>query len=108
MGKEIPTIEIEIGKGEDLKKVLLYQWLTQEEEDQYNAIMLGDLQISQEQMDAAARGELGFNVSLKKISESNKFLIESMCTTPWDQINSWKPSLRQELVSKIQEMRSKN
>jgi len=104
MEKNIPTVEVEIGD----KKVSLYQWLTQEEEDKYNAIMLGDIQFDAQQLKKAEKGEMDMKVSMAKIADSNKFLIQSICTTPWEEVNSWKPTLRAELLTKIQELRSKN
>jgi len=108
MEKQIPTIEVEIGKGEDLKKVVLYQWLTQEEEDKYNSIMLGDLELDPAQLNKASKGEIQMKVSLQRVGESNRFLMQSLCKTSWEEINSWKPSIRTDLLEKIREIREKN
>lgn len=104
MGKTIPTIEVEIGKGEDLKKVSLYQWMTQEEEDKYNTILVGDKEYTQAEY--AKMEEIG--IPLQRLNESNTFLMQSMCAIPWEEVNLWKPKLRSELLEKIQEVRAKN
>jgi hypothetical protein len=107
-GKKVPTVEIEIGKGEDVKKVSLYQWLTQEEEDKYNSIMLGDIELDATQLANAQKGEMNMKVSLARVADSNKYLMQCMTVNPWEEVNNWKPSMRTELLNKIQEIREKN
>jgi hypothetical protein len=103
-GKTVPTIEVEIGKGEESKKVLLYQWLTQEEEDKYNAILIGDKEYTQDEYTKMET----IGIPIARLNESNTYLMQSMCATSWEDINSWRPSLRNELMNKIQEIREKN
>ncbi len=106
MEKKVPTVEVEIGKGEDLKKILLYQWMTQEEEDKYNAILLGDKEYTQDEYKEMS--ESGGRVSLVRANEAKRYLIEIFSVTPWEEVNAWKPSLRNEIEEKIEEIRSKN
>ena len=102
MEKIIPTVEVDI-EGE---KVTLYQWLTQEEEDKLNGVMLGDLDIDPSQ---AKKGDLKIKLSVAKLGESNKLLVEFLCKShKWETVNSWKPSMRAKLLEEINSIRSKN
>lgn len=102
MEKNIPTIEVTIGD----KTVILYQWLTQEEENKLNAVLVGDIEIDSNQV---KKSEIKVKVSMDKIGQSNKILIQSMCKShTWEQVNEWRPSERSSLIDKINEVREKN
>ena len=105
MEKQIPTVEVDI-EGE---KVLLYQWLSQEEEDKFNTILLGDFEVNEKQLKEMSTGKSEMKISMSKVAESNKFLMQSLVKSPtWEIINSWKPSKRASLLNQINEVRSKN
>lgn len=102
MEKQIPTIEVDI-EGE---KVLLYQWLTQEEEDKLNAIMIGDIEVDPSQV---KKESLKVKISMTKLSEVNSSLVKFMCKShTWEIVNQWNPSKRALLLKEIESIRSKN
>lgn len=100
---KIPTKELLIGKGEDRVKVKIYKWLTQDEESEYQNIVVGSNEF-----------EIGDNtdgvkatVPFANIAKANKFLIESMCVSiKWEEYNVWSPETREELLEKLNVIRN--
>jgi hypothetical protein len=102
MEKEIPKKKIKI-LGEDIE---VYEWLTQDEEDKYNNIIMGT-----EDIDVSGDGVEGNNISIKvsavKLSDARKFLVESLCASlTWDEYNVRSPKFREELFRKISDVRT--
>ena len=96
---EIPTTEVTIGEGEEAKKVLLYQWLTQDQTSQYrNLIMNKPLDMAEIQRAKKAGKEIELTVTMESLDKAKKVLIESLCKDlSWEEYNSWRPNHRQEL-----------
>lgn len=99
MEKKIPTTILEI--GEDKLKVEVYQWLSQEEEDEYNSILIGSKAI---ETNTKAK-ELSFSVSYSDVLKANSYRLKTLLKSPsWDEVSQWSPDLRKELNDKVTEV----
>ena len=97
MTNEIPTKVISIGDGELKKEITVRQWLTQEQEDNLNAIIVGDQKISVSNEES---GSIAMQVGPEQMAAYNKLLIESFCVDfGFEQYNIMRPSLRRYLQS---------
>jgi hypothetical protein len=96
MEKNIPTTKIQIGD----KEVEIYQWMTQDELDKSNSILMGNIEV-----DTGGASEVKVSVTMDKMAEWKRFKISSLVKNfKWEQISEWKPKERDLLSDKIDEV----
>ena len=97
----IPTEVIKIGDRE----IGVYKWFTAEEDAEYNRLLMGDKEfdISEESL---KKGNMKASFSFSSVAKASKYLVEHICVDlKWEEYNILSPSLRQELVDKINKVR---
>jgi hypothetical protein len=103
--KNIPTVKINIGKDETLKEVEVYQWLTVEEEEKKNEILLSNNELDLSSYTGGKKKEIPLTIKINSLAKVNKYLIEAMCkNVTVDEYNIMNPVLRNELVEKVNEV----
>jgi hypothetical protein len=96
MEKNIPTTKVQVGD----KEVEIYQWLTQDELDKSNSILMGDMEVKVTDVE-----EMKVAVTMDKMAEWKKFKISSLVKNfTWVQISEWKPKDRDLLSDKVDEV----
>ena len=103
---KVPTRDIVLGTGEEQVKVKVYKWLIQEEDDQYQTILVGEsMDLDMESGDKTAntiRTKIGFS----SYAAARKYLVETMCINlSWDDFNILSPDMRDELFTKLDVLR---
>ena len=93
----IPTKEIKIGSGEEVRKIKVYEYLTQTEEDRRLEIISGGREMEY-------RGdEVVFKAALSDVANARNYLIEALCVDlTKEEVDIMKPSLRKELFSQLE------
>lgn len=96
--KKVPSYSVTIAKGtEDERSFKMYQWLTQEEHDQYQSILLAD-----RDMEVSGDGKQKMSIPATTMAQGRKFLVETLCIDlSWDEFNYMRPDLRDEVLDKI-------
>lgn len=101
MKENIPTRKITVGKGEEAKEIEIYEWMTQDEENEYQGLLFGETEADESTLKS---GE--FRVKLKNLLTTNKFLVEHLCKDlKWEDFNTWNPELRAEVVAEVGKVR---
>lgn len=99
----IPTTKIEIGKNEDKRVIEVYQWLTQQEDDEYLSLLTQGRDFSPD-----AEGNVSISTNASNIATARNYLIEHYCIgIKSEEFNVMRPDLRQELINNIEALHSK-
>lgn len=97
MKENIPTVKQVIGEGESSIELELYEWLTQEEEDNYLTIILRGTSLKDARNEEIWQ-QLFDTKSVESVGKERDFLITSLIKNySLEQINSMKPSIRKQV-----------
>lgn len=101
----IPTVKIKIGEKEDQKEIELYQWLTQQEDDEYQNILTGGEKL---ELSSSDTDSIKFSATIANVTSARNYLVEHYCINlKPEEFNVMNPALRSELAEKIQELYAK-
>lgn len=107
MEKKVPSkvlvIEEELENGEVLKhEVEVYKWFTQDEDDIYTNLQVGDQTIDTDSE------KQKFTVSFTKVIEARNYKMKTLIKSPsWEEISTWEPSLRDKVIKELDELTNK-
>ena len=96
----IPTKTITLGKGKGQLEVKVYEYLTQEEEDQRIELMTGENDV-----EIVPGQDPVFKTKISNINRARDYLISAICVdlTP-EKVNIMPPKLRKELTDQLQSL----
>lgn len=106
--QEVPTKKIFIGEGKDKIEVEVRKFLTQEQEDQHQSILMGDQDIDVDVNDKKDSGseKMTIKVNMSNTNAARKYLVETMLVShKWEDFNVWEPVLREDLLKQIEILR---
>lgn len=102
MEKNIPIKSIEIKYKDISKTVEVYEWFTEDEEAQYQSILL-----SGNSIDANRGEEQQVLITAESLNNAKKYLVTNLCKgLSWEDVNEWNPILRGKLFDKLAEVRN--
>lgn len=88
---KIPTTKIKLGDRE----IEVYQWMTQEEEDQYLNTLTGDKEMS-------LSSEMEMQTSYSTLAKARNFMVQTLCKDfTFEEFNILSPDLRKELDAEL-------
>jgi len=108
---KIPTVKFEVGTTEKFE-VEAYKWLTQEEDDRYNDILMGNKEFefdveANKDNEKSSTPKTTMSISMSKLADSRKFLIETMCVNlKWEDFNVLQQPVREEIQQKLEAVRT--
>lgn len=98
---EIPTKKLVIEEEE----IVVRSYLTQQQEDEYNSLLLGDQDI--DVSDSGSNDGISMRFKTSQLASARKFLIESLCVDlTWEEYNTRSPQFRQELFKQLGEIQN--
>lgn len=111
---QIPTKSYTFGEGEYVKEVSIYEWITQQEEDEYQEILLGDQQIGSDvaqKLDSKNKENTGnefkFSLSIKNVNKAKDYLVKAYLASNAGEYDIMRPDVRLAISQKIEEIHSK-
>lgn len=104
---KIPTKEITVGKDDNLRTIKIYEWLTQDEEDERMRIMMGDQEVDVDEASSNADGKGEAKIKMKMkydgVAQARKYLVEHMCVDlEWAEFNAMNPTYRADILSELE------
>lgn len=108
----IPTIEIDIGKGNEKLTIKIYKWLSQDSENEYMSILAGDTGIDTSQdLEDTKNLKVGIfkvKASLKNIYKAQQYLLKNILIIPtYEEFNVMQPSVREEISRRVDKQHNK-
>lgn len=100
---KIPTITITIDATEDepAREVEVYKWLTQDENDEYQMTLIGDVDVS-----GNADGK--FTATTFNAIKARNYKLKAMLKSPaWQEMSVWSPEQRESLMDKVSDLSEK-
>lgn len=92
--------EITIGEGNTTRKVVVYEYLLQCEEDERLEILAGDREIS-----VTPGQEVTFTTSIKNVNRARSFLVAKLCVDlTLEEFDALHPDLRKQLMEQLEEL----
>lgn len=106
---QIPSKSYTFGEGEYVKEVKLYEWITQDEEDKYQSILMGEAEINTDTAEDIKKGKkYSISITVNQVSEARKHLIASyLCEMNIEEFNVLSPTVRAGIGDKVEEIHSK-
>jgi hypothetical protein len=102
MKDKIPTVEFTDKSGEF--KASVYEWITQDEDDEYMAILTGGQKFEVEEVTT----DMKFMTSYADMMKAKNFRIRAALKTPsGDEVLAWPPKPRAELIEFVTELLDK-
>lgn len=103
---KIPTREIAIGTDDQPLSVKVYEWLTQDEEDERLKLLTGDQELDIEDStdkQASPDANVKMKIKMSNLAAVKRHLVEHMCVElKWDAFNIMSPDQRTKLVDELQ------
>lgn len=102
---QIPTKSYTFGKDDYVKEVSLYEWITHDEEDQYQSILYGRVGVDQE---TAETKKVDITITIDQVNEAERHLISSYISgLSMEEFNVLHPSVREGIREKAKELHDK-